>query len=103
MAIKGKAKAEFGTGDIRITPILSGEIGALCLKTEEPPTPIGTDISNKGWLPEQSEVVLTFTKTESIDVLIRKLHAVKDFMQGFIPPDGQLVENSLDLDSFMEK
>lgn len=103
MAIKGKAKAEFGTGDIRVTTILSGEVGALCLKTEGTHAPIGTDVSNKGWLPEQSEVILTFTKTESIDVLIKKLHAVKDFMQGFIPPDGQIIENTLDLESFMKK
>ena len=28
--IKGKAKMEFGTGDIRMTGALSGDIGALC-------------------------------------------------------------------------
>lgn len=34
--IKGKAKMEFGTGDIRMTGALSGGIGALCCITQEP-------------------------------------------------------------------
>lgn len=38
--IKGKAKLEFGTGDIRMTGALSNNIGALCCITQ-PPHKIG--------------------------------------------------------------
>lgn len=34
--IKGKAKMEFGSGDIRMTGALSNGIGALCCITQEP-------------------------------------------------------------------
>ena len=71
--IKGKAKMEFGTGDIRMTGALSGGIGALCCITQEP-----HEIGEKApvedaWDTEQAEVILTFTKTESIDALIAEL------------------------------
>lgn len=64
--IKGKAKMEFGTGDIRMTGALSGGIGALCCITQEP-----HEIGEKApvedaWDTEQAEVILTFTKTESV-------------------------------------
>lgn len=63
--IKGKAKMEFGTGDIRMTGALSGGIGALCCITQEPHE-IGEKIPVEDtWDTEQAEVVLTFTKTES--------------------------------------
>lgn len=34
--IKGKAKMEFGSGDIRMTGALSNGVGALCCITQEP-------------------------------------------------------------------
>lgn len=33
--IKGKAKMEFGSGDIRMTGALSNGVGALCCITQE--------------------------------------------------------------------
>lgn len=101
MAIKGRAKIEFGTGDIRITPVLNNGCGAVCLKTETA-TPIGTALSNADWQPELSEVIMTFSDTRSIDVLIQKLHAAKGFMEGDLPEDGRQIDRELDLDSFME-
>lgn len=41
--IKGKAKLEFGTGDIRMTGALSNNIGALCCITQ-PPHKIGEKV-----------------------------------------------------------
>ena len=41
--IKGKAKMEFGTGDIRMTGALSNNVGALCCITQ-PPHEIGEKV-----------------------------------------------------------
>lgn len=100
--IKGKAKMEFGTGDIRMTGALSGGIGALCCITQEPHE-IGEKIPVEDtWGTEQAEVVLTFTKTESIDALITELQDVKAMMNGSYPFENVSVrQKDLDFDAFM--
>lgn len=100
--IKGKAKMEFGTGDIRMTGALSGGIGALCCITQEPHE-IGEKVPVEDtWDAEQAEVILTFTKTESIDVLIAELQDVKAMMNGSYPFENRSVrQKDLDFDAFM--
>ena len=100
--IKGKAKMEFGTGDIRMTGALSGGVGALCCITQEPHE-IGEKVPVEDtWDTEQAEVVLTFTKTESIDALIAELQDVKAMMNGSYPFENVSVrQKDLDFDAFM--
>ena len=100
--IKGKAKMEFGTGDIRMTGALSGGIGALCCIIQEPHE-IGEKVPVEDtWDAEQAEVILTFTKTESIDALIAELQDVKAMMDGSYPfENGRVRQKDLDFDAFM--
>jgi len=68
--IKGLAKMEFGTGDILMTAALSDGVGALCCVNQEPHE-IGERVLRPiGWSAENSNVILTFTKVESIDSII---------------------------------
>lgn len=54
------------------------------------------------WDTEQAEVVLTFTKTESIDALIGELQDVKAMMNGSYPFENVSVrQKDLDFDAFM--
>ena len=94
--IKGKAKLEFGTGDIRMTGALSNNIGALCCITQ-PPHEIGEKVPVEDeWDPVQAEVILTFSRTESIDV--------KAMMNGIYPLEkGRIREQNLDFDTFMHR
>lgn len=100
--IKGKAKMEFGTGDIRMTACLSDKVGALCCVTQEPHE-IGerAPVTDK-WNPGEAQVIMTFTKPESVDALIAELMDARDMMTGTY--EGDLVENEgfFDLDSFMK-
>ncbi|HBZ23018.1 MAG TPA: hypothetical protein DEO47_01375 [Dorea longicatena] len=100
--IKGKAKMEFGTGDIRMTGALSGGIGALCCITQEPHE-IGEKVPvEDSWDVDQAEVILTFTKTESIDALIAELQDVKAMMDGSYPFEkSRIREHELDFDAFL--
>ena len=100
--IKGKAKLEFGTGDIRMTGALSNNIGALCCITQ-PPHEIGEKVPVEDeWDPAQEEVILTFSRTESIDALIAELQDVKAIMNGTYPFEkGRIREKNLDFDAFM--
>ena len=102
--IKGKAKMEFGTGDIRMTGTLSGDIGALCCITQEPHK-IGERVSVEDtWNVDQAEVILTFTKTESIDALIAELQDVKAMMNGSYPfENGRVMQKDLDFDAFIRR
>lgn len=101
--IKGKAKLEFGTGDIRMTGCFSHDIGALCMITQNP-----HEIGSKApvsdtWNTQEAQVIMTFTKTESVDALIAELQDVKLFMQGKFPEDGRVDhEEKFDFDSFLE-
>lgn len=102
--IKGKAKMEFGSGDIRMTGALSNGIGALCCITQEP-----HEIGEKApvedeWNADQAEVILTFSKTDSIDALIAELRDVKAMMDGSYPFEKRRIrEKYLDFDAFMYK
>ena len=100
--IKGKAKLEFGTGDIRMTGALSNNIGALCCITQ-PPHEIGEKVPVEDeWNPVQAEVILIFSRTESIDALIAELQDVKAMMNGTYPFEkGRIREKNLDFDAFM--
>lgn len=101
--IKGKAKMEFGTGDIRMTGALSNGIGALCCITQIPHE-IGEKVPVEDtWNVDQAEVILTFSRTESIDALIAELQDVKAMMNGTYPVEKtDLHENNLDFDAFMK-
>lgn len=101
--IKGKAKMEFGTGDIRMTGALSNEVGALCCITQEPHE-IGEKVSvEDGWNVGQAEVIMTFTKPESIDALIDELRDVRAMMDGTYPFEEQNYRECIfDYDAFMK-
>ena len=92
--IKGKAKMEFGSGDIRMTGALSNGVGALCCITQEPHE-IGEKVPVEDeWDPVQAEVILTFSKAE--------LQDVKAMMDGSYPFEkGRTREKDLDFDAFM--
>ena len=103
--IKGKAKAEFGTGDIRMLCILNnGTTGVLCLETQDihaigERVPVTDDFDIT-----KVDIMLTFTKTESIDVLIEELEDVKRMMNGNLPPDKvQEHDEPFDLETFLTK
>ena len=100
--IKGKAKMEFGAGDIRMTGVFSYGTGALCYITQESHeigerVPVGDT-----WSVKEAEVIMTFTKTESIDALIAELQDVKLLMQGEFPNDNVAKHNEpFDFDAFL--
>lgn len=100
--IKRKAKMEFGTGDIRMTGALSSDIGALCCITQKPHE-IGERVPvEDGWNTDQAEVIMTFTRTESIDALIAELQDVKTMMNGSYPFEKERIrEHELDFDTFL--
>ena len=108
--IKGKAKMEFGTGDIRLTPMMENGVGVLCCLTQSP-----TDY--KKWMMfndpeagpyniiEHTEVMLTFTNIESIKTVIKQLNRVVNLMdlkQGE-PNDINVIPYQLNFDDFMKE
>ena len=101
--IKGKAKMEFGTGDIRMTTCYSYEIGALCCITQ-PIHQIGERVPVEDtWSPNEAEVIMTFSKVESIDALIEELQDIKKLMLGQFPKEGKIDhEAPFDFDAFIE-
>ena len=101
--IKGKAKMEFGTGDIRMTSALSNGIGAFFCK-KKAAHEIGERVPvEDSWNVDQAEVILTFTKPESIDALIDELRDVRAMMDGTYPFEEQNYrEGILDFDAFMK-
>lgn len=82
--LKGKAELNFGTGDIHIvsSSTLDGKIGYVTFENQYPPMPIGKnpDGFQGEFAPENYPVVMTFSKTESIDALIGELLNAKDNM-----------------------
>ena len=101
--IKGKSKMEFGTGDIRMTAVQSYGTGALCCITQEPHE-IGERIPvSDTWSTKEADVIMTFTKEESIDALIAELQDVKLLMQGKFP-NGNIAKNDnpFDFDAFLD-
>ncbi len=82
--IKGKALVQFGTGDILITPLCNNmddiSTGAICLNQDTPgEINRSTSITDQEFCKEAS-VILTFSKVESIDVLINSLIWLKKCM-----------------------
>ena len=108
--ITGQAKMEFGTGDIRLTPMMENGVGALCCLTQVP-----TDYEKfllfndpeKGVINARklTEVMMIFKNVESINTMIRQLNRVKNMMT----PDKKLTEvvimtnGTLNLDDFMKE
>ncbi|MDO5540594.1 MAG: hypothetical protein Q4F83_11080 [Eubacteriales bacterium] len=101
--IKGKAKMEFGRGDIRMTGCLSHEIGALCCITQEPHEIGEKALVSDTWSVYEAEVIMTFTATQSIDALIAELQEVKKMMQGNFPKGGMMTHGEkFNFDAFLE-
>lgn len=100
--IKGKAKLEFGKGDIRMTGCFSHGLGALCMITQEPHK-IGEKAPvTDTWSTLEAQTIMTFSKIESIDALIAELEDVKAFMLGEFPEDGRVDhKDEFDFDSFL--
>lgn len=86
--IENSRQIEFGYGDIKVSGGLldcEGEtIGALVFRPQEEPKPIGHyekfEAPRKTELSE-SPVRMIFNKIESIDVIIRALEDVKEYMR----------------------
>lgn len=101
--IKGKSKMEFGTGDIRMTGCISQDVGALCCITQE-----SHEIGEKApvsdtWNAKEAQVIMTFTKTESIDALIAELEDVKALMLGEFPEKDRVTHvEAFDFDAFLQ-
>ncbi|QDP42954.1 hypothetical protein HWC53_gp135 [Bacillus phage vB_BmeM-Goe8] len=82
----GKVLLEFGYGDMLVSPGLSGEdfkTGNLVIMQNDTDMEIGEFITyDEPIMPTMDEidVLMTFDKIESIDVLIRNLERVKRFM-----------------------
>ena len=83
--IEGKAKCEFGTGDILVTPMCKCDLskGALCLQNKGVGI-VGEFSDTNDFCEEVNDTLLTFTKVESIDVLIDRLECLKLMMIGEI-------------------
>lgn len=74
---------EFGTGDINIIPgiLIQEKIGILGFR-EQKPRKIGLNNGDKA--PDSTnafEILMQFSKTESIDVLIHALNQTKEMMK----------------------
>lgn len=76
----------------------------MCCITQEPHE-IGEKVPVEDtWDTEQAEVILTFTKTESIDALIAELQDVKAMMNGSYPfENGRVMQKDLDFDAFIRR
>lgn len=77
-------------------------LGALCCITQKPHE-IGERVPvEDGWNTDQAEVIMTFTRTESIDALIAELQDVKAMMNGSYPFEKERIrEHELDFDTFL--
>lgn len=81
--IEGKAKVNFGTGDILITPLVKEDFSNGCIVLQNKGThTIGEFTSTDNFQKEETDTLITFTKIESIDVLIERLQKLKDMMNG---------------------
>lgn len=82
--LKGNAELNFGNGDIHIVSScdMDGEIGYVVFENSKTPMPIGINYEgfNKEFVPKEYPIIMTFTKTESIDALIDELLYVKENM-----------------------
>lgn len=89
--IDESVEMKFGSVDIEVMPGLlesDSSIGAVCFFQKQEATPIGTHtdyIPHKVAEIEETPVRMVFNKIESIDVVIRSLQEVKDFMLNGLP------------------
>lgn len=81
--ITGKAKVEFGSGDVLITPMVKQDLSKGCIVLQNKGTHvIGEYSSTENFKMEESDTLITFSKTESIDVLIERLQKLRNMMNG---------------------
>lgn len=100
--IKGKAKMEFGTGDIFLLGGLNEGDGVLFCMTQEPHEINERKKVEADWSAKKCDVIISFTRTESIDALIAELQNVKAMMEGTYQFNADFFEEPFDLDAFME-
>jgi len=81
--IEGNAVANFGAGDILVTPLVREDFGKgyIVLQNQEPHE-IGEYSSR--FENSMENTVLCFSNTESLDVVIERLTKLKNMMQGDI-------------------
>lgn len=100
--ISNNSKIEFGNGDIKVTGFCSEGLGGVALQNQIPhkigeaEPVVGQDFT------KDANVILTFSKVESIDVLIHHLMFAKNAMLGNIDPTWHKHEEPFDLDSFIK-
>ena len=77
--IEGKAKCEFGNGDILVVPLCRKNKSKCCvvLRNSNTSGEIGESVSSVGFEILDSDTVLTFQNTSSIEVLIDALFEAK--------------------------
>lgn len=82
--IDGKAKINFGTGDILITPMTNKESNKGCLILQNKGTHVVGEYSSTEQFEGDAEndTLITFSCTKSIDVVIERLQKLKDMMNG---------------------
>lgn len=87
--ITGKAKVEFGTGDILIVPLVKEDKskGCLVLQRNKEPQAIGEFRSTKEFKQQEDDTVIAFTKIESLDVFIERLNTLRSMITGEIECD----------------
>lgn len=89
--IHGKAKADFGRGDILVTPLCREDRSkcAVVLRNHERRT-IGSRTTTDGFEILEDDTVLTFTNEKSIDVLIDALFEAKLLMRGSLTSEKKI-------------
>jgi len=91
--IEGKAKMEFGTGDILITPMVKEDLSKGCVVLQNKGThKIGEYTDSKDFVGEDEDTIIAFTKIDSIDVLIERLTVLKKMMLGDVEQCSLSVE-----------
>ena len=107
--IDGKAILKFGYGSVMVTPLCNNhmtpeQVGAVCFNNAEPGEinrriPVISQEFSK-----QASVIMTFSKTESIDVVINALKWVKNTMNSEIPETDRIGwDEPFNLDILKEK
>lgn len=99
--IYGKAKLEFGCGDIKLTALSNGLRGILALKTES-----GHYVGEKhkvdsSFKADDSDVMIVFNNIEGLDVLISELTNVRELMLN--PSVGIPMDTNVDVESFLQQ
>lgn len=84
---ENQVELKFGKGDIHIVSSCTtdGEMGIVAFENQDPPKPIGKNSKTfiKKFIPEDYPIIMTFSKTESIDALINELLNAKENMIRF--------------------